>query len=80
MFYFRLLAAFVKTRSRKRYPRLPAVPSYAVVNTDLKPNGSVLVGGELWNAETVNGASVPRHARVTVVDFRNHLLLVEERS
>lgn len=80
MFYLRLLAAFMRTRSRKRHPRLPAVSSVAVVNTDLKPNGSVLAGGELWNAETLNGASVPRDTTVIVVDFRNHLLLVEERS
>ena len=80
MFYLRLLAAFVKTRSRKRHPRLPVVSSFAVVNTDLKPNGSVLAGGELWNAETLNGYSVPREATVTVVGFKNHLLLVEERS
>ena len=80
MSHLRLLAALVKVRSRKRRPSLPAVPSYAVVNTDLNPNGSVLAGGELWNAETLNGDSIPHQAAVTVVGFRNHLLLVEERS
>ena len=80
MLYFRLLAALVKVRSRKRHPRLPVVSSSAVVNTDLKPNGSVLAGGELWSAETLNGNSIPRAATVTIVGFRNHLLLVEERS
>lgn len=80
MFYLRLLAAFVKVRSRKRRPRLPAVPSSAIANTDLNPNGSVLAAGELWSAETFNGDSIPREATVTIVGFRNHLLLVEERS
>jgi membrane-bound ClpP family serine protease len=80
MFYVNLLAAFVKVRSRKRRPRLPAVPSCAVVNTDLKPNGSVLAGGELWNAETLNGNTIKRQSTVTIVGFKNHLLLVEERS
>lgn len=80
MLYLRLLKQFVTSRSRKRRPQLPAVFSTAVVNTDLKPNGSVLAGGELWNAESKHGNSIPERATVTVVGFRNHLLLVEERS
>jgi membrane-bound ClpP family serine protease len=40
----------------------------------------VLAGGELWNAESKHGNSIRRDATVTVVGFRNHLLLVEERS
>jgi membrane-bound ClpP family serine protease len=80
MGYWEMVRSFFLLRSMKRRPSLPSLASCAVVNTDLKPMGSVLAGGELWNAETVNGASVPRHAAVTVVDFRNHLLLVEERS
>ena len=80
MLYLKLLKEFVKGRSRKRRPRLPAVFSTAVVNTDLKPNGSVLAGGELWNAESKHGNAIPERATVTIVGFRNHLLLVEERS
>ncbi|HET9479689.1 MAG TPA: hypothetical protein VFO72_10105, partial [Pyrinomonadaceae bacterium] len=60
MSYFRLLVAFAKSRSRKRRPRLPAVSSPAIVNTDLNPRGSVLVGGELWTAETTRGDFIPR--------------------
>jgi membrane-bound ClpP family serine protease len=80
MAYLKLWKEFVTSRSRKRRPRLPAVYSTAVVNTDLNPNGSVLAGGELWNAESKHGKSIPTDATVTVVGFRNHLLLVEERS
>lgn len=80
MFYLKLLAELAKARSKKRHPSLPAVSSSAVVNTDLKPEGSVLAGGELWSAETINGNSIPRDAAVTIVGFKNHLLLVEERS
>jgi len=80
MVYLDLPGKFLLARTRKRRPRLPAVPSSAIVNTDLNPNGSVLAGGELWNAEELNGNSVPREATVTIVGFRNHLLLVEERS
>lgn len=80
MVYLRLLKQFVRARNKKRRPRLPAVSSTATVNTDLNPRGSVLAGGELWNAETTHGNSIHRDATVTVVGFRNHLLLVEERS
>lgn len=80
MFFLRLLAELATARSKKRHPSLPAVSSTAVVNTDLKPKGSVLASGELWNAETLHGNSIPRNSAVTIVGFRNHLLLVEERS
>ena len=80
MVYWNVIKEWSKVRSRKRRPALPRLSSRAIVNTDLKPNGSVLAGGELWSAETVNGNSIPEHATVTVVGFRNHLLLVEERS
>lgn len=80
MVWVGLFKEFVTARSRKRRPRLPAVFSTAVVNTDLKPNGSVLAGGELWNAESKHGNSIRSNATVTIVGFRNHLLLVEERS
>jgi membrane-bound ClpP family serine protease len=80
MVYLRLLKEFIYARSRKRYPRLPSLPSQAVVNTDLNPHGSVLADGELWNAEALRGDSIPRHAAVKVVGFRNHVLVVEERS
>ena len=80
MSYLRLLIAIAKARSRKRRPHLPAVSSAAIVNTELNPRGSVLVGGELWSAETTHGDSIPRQTTVTIVGFRSHLLLVEERS
>jgi membrane-bound ClpP family serine protease len=80
MVYLRLLKQFVRARSKKRRPRLPAVSSTAIVNTDLNPNGSVLAGGELWNAESKHGHPIHRDATVIVVGFRNHLLLVEEGS
>lgn len=80
MVYLSIVKEFVSLRSRKRRPQLPKVSSVAVVNTDLSPNGSVLVGGELWRAETLHGNSIRRQQTVTIVGFRNHLLLVEERS
>jgi len=75
----KLLKQFVTARSRKRRPQVPAVFSTAIVNTDLNPRGSVLAGGELWTAEATHG-TIRSEATVTIVGFRNHLLLVEERS
>lgn len=80
MSYLKLLIDLTKARGRKRRPSLPAVSSVAIVNTDLKPDGSVLVGGELWRAESLHGNSIQRQEAVTIVGFRNHLLLVEEHS
>ncbi|HEX5836040.1 MAG TPA: NfeD family protein [Pyrinomonadaceae bacterium] len=80
MLYLKFLKEIVTARNRKRRPRLPAVSSTAIVNSDLNPRGSVLAGGELWAAETTGGNTVRTDTRVTIVGFRNHLLLVEQRS
>ncbi|HSD47383.1 MAG TPA: NfeD family protein [Pyrinomonadaceae bacterium] len=80
MIHWSLVREFVKVRSRKRKPSLPRLSSSAIVNTDLEPRGSVLAGGELWPAETLHGNSIQRRATVTVVGFKNHRLVVEERS
>ena len=80
MSYLRLLSEFSRSRSRKRHPRLPAVHSTAVVNTDLNPGGSVLANGELWHAQSFRGNSIARQTEVTVVAFRDHLLLVETKQ
>jgi membrane-bound ClpP family serine protease len=80
MSYLKLLIAITKARGRKRRPSLPKVSSLATVNTDLEPDGSVLAGGELWRAESLHGNSIRQKQPVTIVGFRNHLLLVEEQS
>ena len=80
MTWWNLVTEFVTLRSRKRRPRLPQLRSSATVNTDLQPTGSVLAGGELWAAETLRGNFIQCRATVTVVGFRDHLLVVEEQS
>jgi membrane-bound ClpP family serine protease len=80
VYYWSLLQEFARARSRKRRPRLPAVSSTAIVNTDLNPQGSVLANGELWQAQTVRGNSIPHQTTVTIVGFQDHLLLVTERA
>ena len=80
MRYWNLVKEFLTLSSRKRKPSLPRLLSSATVNTDLNPNGSVLAGGELWAAKTLRGNFIQRRATVTVVGFKDHLLVVEERS
>jgi membrane-bound ClpP family serine protease len=80
MLSLKLFAAILKARSRKRRPCLPEVFSSAVVNTDLNPEGSVLANGELWTAQTAHGNHISHQAKVTIVGFQDHLLLVTERA
>ena len=49
----------------------------AQVDTELDPEGTVIVCGELWRARSKNGAVIPARARVRVVGFEGHLALVE---
>ncbi|HAF13227.1 MAG TPA: hypothetical protein DHU55_12130 [Blastocatellia bacterium] len=43
----------------------------------LNPEGTVLVFGELWRAKSNSGHFIQPHARVRIVGFQGHLLLVE---
>jgi len=49
----------------------------ARVDTQLDPEGTVIVCGELWRARSKDGAHISSHARVRVVEFEDHLALVE---
>jgi membrane-bound ClpP family serine protease len=49
----------------------------AQVDIDLDPEGTVIVGGELWRAKSSDGAFISARARVRVVGFQDHLVLVE---
>ena len=80
MVYMRLLQQFIYARRNKRQPRLPVLSSTAIVNTELSPRGSVFVRGELWTAEASGSDSIRRDATVQVVGFRNHVLLVDDKS
>ena len=53
------------------------VGQFAQVDTQLNPEGTVIVAGELWRARSKNGHNISAHARVRVVGFEDHLALVE---
>lgn len=49
----------------------------AQVETKLDPEGTVIVGGELWRARSKHGVHISARAKVRVVGFEGHLALVE---
>jgi membrane-bound serine protease (ClpP class) len=56
---------------------LDLVGTVALVETNLEPEGSVMVRGELWRARTRTGATVEGGRAVRVVGASRHLLEVE---
>jgi membrane-bound ClpP family serine protease len=76
---FILLATVVLLSRHKKAAsgQLDLIESMAVVETTLKPEGSVLVRGELWRARSLGGTTVERGGRVRVVGASGHLLEVE---
>jgi len=48
-----------------------------VVIETCDPNGRVKVGAEIWNAESINGESIPKSDEITVRNIKNLTLLVE---
>ena len=47
------------------------------VASDLLPEGSVLVHGELWRARSRTGSAILAQTRIRVIGVEEHLLLVE---
>ena len=47
------------------------------VSSDLRPEGAVVVHGELWRARSRSGSLVSAQTRIRVVGVEGHLLLVE---
>jgi membrane-bound serine protease (ClpP class) len=59
---------------------LDLVGAVAFVETNLEPEGSVLVRGELWRARAHTGATIKSGCDVRVVGASRHLLEVEPTS
>ena len=49
----------------------------AHAQTDLDPEGAVLVAGELWRARSFDGTPIAANEPVEVVQIQGHLLLVK---
>ena len=77
-----LLGVFVVALAlRKRFGNsdLQLIGESARVETSLAPNGSVIVNGELWPAQSRNGEVIPAHSRVRIVAVKDISLLVESQ-
>jgi membrane-bound serine protease (ClpP class) len=57
--------------------RLDLLDAVGLVETTLKPEGSVLIRGELWRARSRMGDDLERGRSVRVVGASGHLLEVE---
>ena len=47
------------------------------VASDLVPEGTVLVHGELWRARSRDGSTLRRETAIRVVGIQDHLMIVE---
>ena len=56
---------------------LKLIGEIATVDSNLEPEGTVIVRGELWRARSNDGRVISAHARVRVVGFEDFLALVE---
>lgn len=48
------------------------------VTTSLTPEGSVMIRGELWRAQSADGTFINAPTEVRIVAAHNHLLIVTE--
>lgn len=77
-----LFRAILLSRRKKSLPRAyQLIGRTGSIEQDLKPEGFVLIDGELWPACLRNGACAARdEVEVRVVGARDHLLEVEMLS
>ena len=74
------LIAALSRHKKAATGELDLVGAVAFVETNLEPEGSVLVRGELWRARSLTGATLRSGCNVRVVGASRHLLEVEPTS
>lgn len=57
--------------------RIQLLGAIAYAQTELDPEGAVLIDGELWRARSFDGTSIAADEQVEVVQVQGHLLLVK---
>jgi len=80
VFFLALLVTALFHHKKSSSKRLNVIGAIGVVDTELDPEGAVIVNGELWRARLNDGPSMPGKARIRVVGAKGHLLLVEPAS
>ena len=71
------LISFLSLRKRFANRDLRLIGEAARVETTLTPDGTVIIGGELWPARSIDGLVIASRRRVRVVSVEDLSLLVE---
>ncbi|MGH9905999.1 MAG: NfeD family protein [Pyrinomonadaceae bacterium] len=72
-----LLVVATSRHKKSATSELQLIGSSGLVDTELNPQGSVLIRGELWSARSLDGTRIASHTHVRVVELQGHLLVVE---
>lgn len=57
--------------------RIQLLGARGLAQTELDPEGAVLIAGELWRAQSFDGTKIAAQERVEVLQVQGHLLLVK---
>lgn len=71
-----LIVAGMSRHKKSATTEIKLIGSRAQVDSELSPEGTVLVDGELWRARSSDGTSIAPRTIVQVVGLSEHLLLV----
>jgi membrane-bound serine protease (ClpP class) len=72
-----LLIVATSRHKKSATSQIQLIGSSGLVDTELNPQGSVLIRGELWSARSLDGTRIAPHTRVRVVELQGHLVAVE---
>jgi membrane-bound serine protease (ClpP class) len=72
-----LVVAGLSRHKKSSLRALTLIGETGVIESDLDPEGAVIINGELWRACARAGSELKARNRVRVIGTRAHLLLVE---
>ncbi len=72
-----VILASISRHKKSATGELRLIGATALVDSDLNPDGTVLVRGELWRARCSEGTSIAVNSLVRVVALEDHLLIVK---
>ena len=75
-----LIVVALSRHKKSATSEVQLVGARALVDSELAPEGTVLVDGELWRARSADGSNIASQTIVRVVGLSGHLLLVEHWS
>ena len=75
-----VILASISRHKKSASGEVRLIGATALVDSDLHPDGTVLVRGELWRARSSEGTSIAVNSLVRVVAVEDHLLIVETRD